>query len=151
MGCETGSDSKCPRSISFTSCCSVPPIEPVERARLLRCLHIYGVSPGEGVSRPCLLLYKLSSIYYIYTSQYLIYTSVRLKQNVKKIVWYRRNLRPNVSINTMRIISSSHFEQNRIYVQFCTMTYYWLTSLITIWFWISKLYKFSNSNLDIYI
>jgi len=40
---------KCPLSISLNSCTRL-----LKLAELLRCRHRYGVSPGDGVSRPCL-------------------------------------------------------------------------------------------------
>lgn len=40
---------KCPLSISLNSCTRL-----LKLAALFRCRHRYGVSPGDGVSRPCL-------------------------------------------------------------------------------------------------
>lgn len=52
---QTQLPSKAPRSISLSSpraAAEAPP--PPLATELLRCRHRYGVSPGEGVSLPCL-------------------------------------------------------------------------------------------------
>jgi hypothetical protein len=65
--------SKCPLSISLNSCTRL-----LKLAALFRCRHKYGVSPGDGVSRPWLerdkINWALYIIIYLYTMENVIYT-----------------------------------------------------------------------------